>query len=136
MESHLAKYRKLVPGLALICHLAEGASGPVARPAVLRALAWGEYLETHARRLYASVAAPDAATARAIVAKIRSGALPGVLGVRQVWKQGWSGLTDLEQVKAGFKLLVDYDWLIESRKITGGRPSFEYRLNPRAEVSK
>ncbi|MFA7455640.1 MAG: DUF3987 domain-containing protein [Desulfobulbaceae bacterium] len=136
MESHLAKYRKLVPGLALICHLAEGNSGPVGRSAVLRALAWSEYLETHARRLYASVAAPDAATARAILKKIQNGELSGVLGVRQVWKRGWSGLTDLDQVKAGFKLLVDYDWLIETRKYTGGRPSFEYRLNPRAEVSK
>jgi putative DNA primase/helicase len=133
MESHLAKYRKLVPGLALICHLAEGASGPVGRPATLRALAWAEYLETHARRLYASVAAPDAATARAIVAKIRSGELSGVLGVRQVWKFGWSGLTDLDQVKAGFKMLADYDWLIETRKNTGGRPTFEYRLNPKTE---
>ncbi len=133
MESHLAKYRKLVPGLALICHLAEGESGPVARSAVLRALAWAEYLETHARRLYASVAAPDAATARAIVAKIRSGALSAVLTVRDIYRPQWTGLTDLETIKAGVKLLVERDWLIEARKDTGGRPTFEYRLNPKAE---
>lgn len=132
-ESHLAKYRKLVPGLALICHLAEGASGPVGRPAVLRALAWAEYMETHARRLYASVAAPDAATARAIVAKIRSGALLTVLTVRDIYRPQWTGLTDLETIKAGVKLLVDRDWLIEARKDTGGRPSFEYRLNPKTD---
>jgi len=133
MESHLAKYRKLVPGLALVCHLAEGASGPVARSAALRALAWAEYLETHVQRLYASVAAPDAATARAIVAKIRSGALPAVLTVRDIYRPQWAGLTDLDTIKAGVKLLVERDWLIETRKDTGGRPTFEYRLNPKTE---
>ena len=130
-ESHLAKYRKLIPGLALICHLAEGASGPVSRSAVLMALAWGEYLETHARRLYASIAAPDAATARAIIAKIRGGALPATFTARDIWKRGWAGLTDLENVKAGVKLLIDRDWMIETRKDTGGRPSFELQLNPK-----
>jgi putative DNA primase/helicase len=29
IEAHLAKYRSLVPSLALICHLADGAAGPV-----------------------------------------------------------------------------------------------------------
>ncbi|MBI9083354.1 MAG: DUF3987 domain-containing protein [Desulfobacterales bacterium] len=132
-ESHLAKYRKLVPGLALIIHLANGASGPVARPAVLRALAWAEYLETHAKRLYASVTTPDASTARLIVKKIRTGALPTVLTVRDIYRPQWAGLTDKETIKAGVKLLVDRDWLIETRKNTGGRPSFEYRSNPKTE---
>ena len=132
-ESHLAKYRKLEPGLALICHLADGGNGPVGRVAALRALAWAEYLETHARRLYASVAAPDAATARAIIAKIRSGALSTVLTVRDISRPQWAGLTDLDTIKSGVKLLVARDWLIESRKDTGGRPTFEYRLNPKTE---
>ena len=133
LESHLSKYRKLVPGLALICHLAEGNNGNVVRPAVLRALAWAEYLETHARRLYASVTAPDVGTARAIIAKIRSGALSSVLTVRDIYRPQWAGLTELDTIKAGIKLLVDYDWMIESRKNTGGRPTIEYQLNPRAE---
>lgn len=133
LESHLAKYRKLVPSLALICHLAEGESGPVGHPATLRALAWAEYLESHARRLYASVAAPDVATARAIIAKIRNGALSAVLTVRDIYRPQWAGLTDLDTIKAGVKLLVELDWLIETRKNTGGRPTVEYRLNPKTE---
>ncbi len=133
LESHLSKYRKLVPGLALICHLAEGNSGNVVRPAVLRALAWAEYLETHARRLYASVATPDAGIARAIVAKIRSGALPSVLTVRDIYRHQWSGLTDLAKIKSGIKLLIDHDWMIEKSKNTGGRPTIEYQFNPRTE---
>jgi len=57
--SHLAKYRSLVPSLALICHLIEcvdgTARGPVSGVATAKAVAWGAYLEAHARRLYASV---------------------------------------------------------------------------------
>jgi len=52
IESHLAKYRKLVPALALICHLADGQTGPVSLDAVKKAIAWAAYLETHALRCY------------------------------------------------------------------------------------
>jgi putative DNA primase/helicase len=134
MESHLAKYRKLIPGLALIIHLASGGNGPVTRDATLRALAWGEYLQTHAERLYASVMTPDAATARKILSKIRAGKLSKIFKIRDVYRPKWTGLTGLPEIKAGIKLLVDHDWLLENIQATGGRPTNEYRLNSRAEV--
>src|SRR3546814_13672811 len=43
VESHLAKYRKLVPSLALIHHLAGFGSGAVGERSVLAALAWAQY---------------------------------------------------------------------------------------------
>src|SRR5262249_816011 len=43
MESHLLKYRKLVPSLALVSHLSDGGTGPLDRPALLRALAPSPY---------------------------------------------------------------------------------------------
>lgn len=53
---HLAKYDKLFPTLALIFHLldcaATGRRGPVNQDAALRAAAWCDYLESHARRCY------------------------------------------------------------------------------------
>src|SRR5216684_4331365 len=56
--SHVAKYRSLMPSLALIGHLIDGVdgktSGPVSRAAAARAIAWCEYLHGHARRLYAT----------------------------------------------------------------------------------
>lgn len=70
VESHLAKYRKLVPGLALIHHLASGHKGAVRHESVLTALAWAEYLETHAQRVYASVTMPDIGAAKAIIKRI------------------------------------------------------------------
>lgn len=53
MESHLAKYRKLVPAIALTCALADGET-EVSAESLARALAWSEYLQTHAARAYAA----------------------------------------------------------------------------------
>ena len=51
LESHLSKYRKLVPSLALINHLADDGVGPIREASLLRALAAAEYFEAHARQL-------------------------------------------------------------------------------------
>src|SRR5262245_37973451 len=75
LESHLAKYRKLVPALALINHLVDGGAGPIPETAVLRALALSDYLETHARRAYGSGINAESAAANAILKHIRKGDL-------------------------------------------------------------
>jgi hypothetical protein len=62
LEAHLAKYRSLMPSLALIFHLVEavdtGKSGAVSKDSALKAIAWCDYLESHARRLYSSAEDP------------------------------------------------------------------------------
>jgi Protein of unknown function (DUF3987) len=132
LESHLAKYRKLVPGLALISHLADAGTGDVSHSAVERALQWATYLETHAARAYASttIAAVDAA--RAIIAKIKSGHLKQQFGSREVWRPQWSLLTDRDTVVAALQLLVDYEWASVSTVTTMGRPATLYTVNPKA----
>jgi putative DNA primase/helicase len=130
LEAHFSKYRKLVPGLALISHLADGGTGAVTLASVERAIGWATYLETHARRAYGAVTAAQASTARAILARIRSGDLGREFSSRDVWRPQWSKLTDREVVQAGLDLLVDYDWL-RCRKIeTAGRPARVYTANP------
>ncbi|MDO9225634.1 MAG: DUF3987 domain-containing protein [Pseudomonadota bacterium] len=131
MESHLAKYRKLVPSLALVLHLAGGGTGPVTERATLQALAWAEYLETHARRAYASVTMPEVGAAKAIIARIRKGDLARTFSSRDVWRPGWAMLSDREQVADALSLLVELDWLAASRSDTGGRPGTVYEANPR-----
>jgi len=132
LESHLAKYRKLVPALALACHLVDDPGSSLVSAASLeRALAWAKYLETHARRAYGSVTAASAATAEAIVAKIRSGDLKPEFRSHEVWRPGWSKLSDRDAVKAALELLVDYDWLAVRKVETAGRPGFIYAANPR-----
>jgi putative DNA primase/helicase len=62
LEAVLSKYRKLIPSLALLIHLADGGAGPVALSALDKAVGWGQYLFAHARRIYGAV--PTAESAR------------------------------------------------------------------------
>jgi hypothetical protein len=75
IEAHLAKYRSLVPSLALICHLADGGAGSVPQEAMARAAAWAEYLEGHAWRIYRSVTQVQVETARRLATKLLGGEL-------------------------------------------------------------
>jgi hypothetical protein len=132
LEGRLAKYRKLVPALALIDHVAEGAGGGVGKEALLRALAMAEYLETHARRVYGATDTVDIIAAEAILAHIRKGDLKDGFTARDVHQRDWSRLTDRDHVQRGLDLLVDLDHLAEAveKSPSGGRPKTSYRVNP------
>jgi putative DNA primase/helicase len=134
LESHLAKYRTLVPSLALISHLADGRSGPITDWGVLRAVAFADYLQTHARRAYAAGGQVQLAAAKAILRRIRKSDIPMPFTARDIHRHSWSGLTDVEQVQLGLDLLAELNWLLCEKVPTGGRPRLLYRLNPRANV--
>ena len=129
LESHFAKYRKLIPSLALILHLANNGNGPVSETATLQALAWGEYLETHAKRAYGSISQPEVSVAKAILKRIKKGDLKPPFTTKDVWRPGWTNLSDRDQVLAGLQLLEDYNHLIQERMDTGGRPKTLFYLN-------
>jgi len=69
LVSHLSKYRKLMPALALLFELADrvAAGTDLANPSDLRvtlnhakqAAAFCEYLESHAQRIYSCVTTPQ-----------------------------------------------------------------------------
>jgi hypothetical protein len=135
LEGHLAKHRKLVPALALINHVADHGDGPVTQLSLLKALAFAEYLESHARRVYRSSSEGEASAASAILKHIRVGDLPDGFTARDILRHGWAHLTDREQLVAGLNLLVELDHLaaVESAPIPhGGRPKTTYRINPRS----
>jgi hypothetical protein len=132
LESHLAKYRKLIPALALTFHLADGHSGPVGFASTLRALHWGTYLETHARRCYGVAQSGEADTARRIVERIAKGDLPREgFGSRDVWRPGWAGLADQKRVAAGLDLLEEFGHLEAWQEPTRGRVKTLYVVNPK-----
>ncbi len=132
-ESHLAKYRKLVPSLALVAHVADGGHGAVGELAMIRALAWAHYLETHARRAYGAAVSSDVVPAKLILRKIKTGDLAPSFTARDVHRPRWTGLAEKADVQAGLDLLVDCDWLASESASTGGRPSVVYHLNPKAK---
>jgi uncharacterized protein DUF3987 len=137
LESHLSKYKKLVPSLALVLHLVDGGTGPIARAAMIRALAWSEYLRSHAERLYGSARAIESRAARSILSKLRACAVEYVdsaqrrFDARSIYRQGWTGL-DRETTYAGLELLADLDYLRSEPVPTGGRTATLWRVNPEA----
>ena len=142
LVSHLSKYRKLIPALALIFALVDTPdSGSVIHEReLIRALAWGDYLRTHAERMYAAAVIPETAGAQALLTKIKAGKLCDGDGVllyaftpRQVAVKHWAGLGAVEPVRKAADLLADYGWLEREAmpsSTTGGRPSERYLVHP------
>ena len=131
MESHLTKYRSLIPSLALLIHLAEFKTGPVDDEVLDRAIGWEDYLNSHARRIYASAQTTASQPEHLLAAKIQHGHLADGFTLRDVYGHHWSGLNDKEQVKTALLQLVDYSWLRPEKVATGGRPTTQYRINPK-----
>ena len=106
----------------------------------MRALAWGEYLGSHANRLYAAAVMPETTDAATLLSKIRGGRLTDGDGVlldsftrRQIAVKGWAGLGTPDAVRKAAELLADYDWLRRDAVPTGaagGRPNDRYSINP------
>jgi putative DNA primase/helicase len=142
MVSHLAKYRKLIPALALVFALIDtpDSGGVIHETELVRALAWGDYLRTHANRLYAAAVIPETAGARALLTKIRTGKLTDRDGVildsftpRLVAQKCWAGLATPDAVRKAADVLADYDHLrqdVQQTGSAGGRPSERYSVNP------
>ncbi len=134
IEAHLRKYRSLLPSLALLCHLAdEPHGGPVTLAAMLRAADWCEYLEAHARRLYAHGIGADYAAAHALAARIKRGEVKDGATPREVYRNHWAGL-DKDAVARALDVLEGCGWLRLAELPTAGRPSLVIRLSPNLEA--
>jgi len=132
MESHLTKYRKLVPALALIIHLVDGREGSVHDPALEQAIGWAEVLESHARRIYARGIGPAVAHARALALRIVRGDLEDGFTLRDVYGKHWSLLGTRDEARMAADELVELDWLRAETQPTGGRPKRVHWINPTA----
>ncbi|MCX6596720.1 MAG: YfjI family protein [Acidobacteria bacterium] len=142
VESHLAKYRGLMPKLAMLFYLADdptGGDGLIGLAHARQAATWCEYLESHARRVYSSVISPELRAARTLAERIAGGEIgaDGVLRVRDIYRRGWSGLANRRAAIAALEVLSDHHYvrpvlpLLDSAAI--GRPSEEFEINPKAQ---
>jgi len=141
MLAHLAKYRSLVPSLALVFHLVDcatsGHGGPVSDMAVTRALTWVTYLETHARRVYRDVIDPGPTSVAVLAEKIRSGAVSSPLRARDIRLKGWTSLNTPDEVALALLTLEQLGWVRRVDRpasVKGGRPTVEYLVNPAVGV--
>jgi putative DNA primase/helicase len=130
MLAHLAKYRSLIPSIALLYSLAESGAGDVDCEALEVACGWGEYLESHARRLYSSALSPELVAARALGRRIRKGDLGRQFSIRDVYQKGWQYLTTAAAVRQAAKNLEGHYWLRVDKVSTSGAPTYICTVNP------
>ena len=113
IRQHLAKFDKLFPALALVFHLvdcaAQGIRGPVSKEAALRAAAWCEYLEAHARRCYGLLKDDGLRAAQALAAKLECEKLEDGFTLRDVRRNQWRSLTTDDAIHAALDWLEDED---------------------------
>jgi hypothetical protein len=137
LGEHLAKYRSLMPSLALIFHVIQvvdgKASGPVSVEAATMAAAWVDFLELHARRIYGLVDDSNNESLLKLAEKIKEGCLPNPFSVRDVYRKHWEGLSDPEICEIACDELRDLNWLaVKQNDQEYGRPkSREFVINPK-----
>jgi hypothetical protein len=133
LAAHLGKFPKAVCAIALLVHLADGGAGAVSETAVMRALAWSEFLESHARRLYASLGQAHIEAARSLLKRLRRGDLASPFTLREVYRRGWAHLADAEAARAATDLLEAKGWIRGHSAIDSGavgRPSLVFEAHP------
>ena len=126
--SHLSKYRKLVPSLALINHLCDVGHGAVSEASLIRAIAFSLYLESHAQRIYSYATRPDIDAAKTLLKRLDAGKLKAEFTMRDIYQKGWTGLETALKAEAALDLLIDYRHLKSVEVNTGGRPTIYYKL--------
>lgn len=135
-EAALSKQRSLVPSLALLLHLVDAPNGgPVSSPALVAAIAWAWYLESHARRLYAPALDPALHAARELDKHLRAGDLRSPFRARDAYLRGWS-LLDKKGTAAALDYLEDLNRVrgeVIEPGARGGRPSTRWWINPKLE---
>ena len=144
MQEHLSKFSQLVASLATIFHvidLADTDSKSTYIPIqhLEKALQWAEYLESHARRVYALAKNPSLSAAFILADKLTDprtelGDWPHAgFTARDLTRKAWAGLDDRALIDSGLARLEECNW-IRSEEIEpaakGGRPTIRYKINP------
>jgi hypothetical protein len=130
LEAHFSKYRSLIPSLALLIHLCESNTDEISLDTLGRALAWGDYLETHARRFYGSETQAIYESAKKLLKRIQKGEVKSVFTSRDVYRNHWSGLADAASVNEALEKLEALNYVRSNPFQTGGRDKQIYEVNP------
>ncbi|MGB9418284.1 MAG: YfjI family protein [Acidobacteriaceae bacterium] len=134
MKAHLAKFRSLMPSLALLFSLADGLLQAVDLHHAQLAADWCGYLEAHANRIYASRINPAQLAAITLSRRLLTGWKrdEGHFALRDVYRSGWTGFGTPEESRAALLLLEEAAWIRrEGQAPVPGRPSESFSINPR-----
>ena len=142
VTAHLAKYRSLLPKLAALFELADAAAHhafnpgvgimPVSLSHIEQAIAYTNYLWSHALRVYGCAATQETSAAQELVKHITTGKLPSVFSVREVYhRHHWYALETPDKARAALRHLQDLNWVREVKsEREKGRPTETWEVNP------
>lgn len=141
LKEHFAKYRSLMPSLALIFHLITNVQRPilprVGEQSARLAVRWCQYLESHAMRIYNGLGKFEQQAAYELSKKISALVLPETFKARDVQKKNWHLLNDRKAIDAAIAELVEAGWVKQLPQAepvpgqVGRRPAPAYRINPK-----
>jgi putative DNA primase/helicase len=137
LESHLAKYRSLMPSLALIFYLLDcvsnGYAGDVTLENAQKAAAWCSYLQKHAERIYKTATLSEFDVAREILKRIKAGQIDDEFTARDIYGKHWSKLSKPKDVQNGLDILTEYGYLTSITINEGHRPKIVYLIQEGAK---
>jgi hypothetical protein len=159
LRSHLSKYRKLMPSLAVNFQLTDlatahpsnwrrkmprsGGFGFIDRKHTERAVRASEdYFESHARRIYSLVRSNALDGLNALAEKIKEGRIPRdkPFAAANIYQKGWRSLNTPQAVHLAAQGLVELDWLRaiepEARFGPGRVPNTRWLINPRCPTQE
>lgn len=126
-ESHLAKYRSLMPSLALLFWILEnpeniGGTGQVSFDATMLAIKWCEFLEKHALKAYQIGQSTEWTAARKFTECIKRGQIINGSTVRSIYRTQYAGLSTPHLVDQAIEILEELGWLrVTYESVQGGR---------------
>jgi Protein of unknown function (DUF3987) len=150
IKEHLAKFPDLFARLCLVFHVIELADNSVrnqepekqkyvpAHHANL-ALQWCNYLESHARRIYALANNPSLAAALALSQKLQDSDVSlddwpkNGFTAYDLERKHWSGLNSPSLINSALARLEESHWIRVKESIPskiGGRPTIRFEMNP------
>ncbi len=136
-ESHLAKYRSLIPSLALIFHLVSNCShgsvdlsDEVQIESLQLAIQWSRFLEAHATKVYSAALFPNVRAAHVLAGKIANQSVKDKDSMRSIYNHHWSLLNTIEKLETAISVLEDANWVkVETVKIANTTSDI-LRINP------
>ncbi len=135
-ESHLAKYRSLMPSLALLFWILEDpenihARGAVSLQATTKAIDWCAFLEKHAVKAYAIGQNAQVIAAKKLAQCIEQGLLTEGMAVRSIYRKQWAQLATPHLVDAAIETLEELGWLRVVNTVVQGGKTKKIELHPK-----
>lgn len=139
-ESHLAKYRSLMPSLALLFWILEDpnhihGAAPVSLSATMLAIHWCDFLEKHALKAYRIGQSAEAQATKKLAECVEQGLIPHASTVRTIYRRQLSHLKTPQLVEQALESLEELNWLRVVQATVQGGKSKRIMIHPKFRMS-